>query len=1006
MEPTLAEFWRLVAQSGLCTAEECKRLNARFTAEIPNPDGSERLADWLTSKRVFTPYQIRILRSGKPGPFIFGEYVVYERMTAGRLSGLFRAIHAVTRHKVMLLFLAGGEHDNAQGLGRLAKSVEAASRFQSPFVARFHHYVESGPYRFLVVESLRGESLAERLEQQKPIAPKTAARWAVDSLRGLADLHGAGITLDELRPANVFLDQEGCLKLLHFPLSRSPLAPAWSADQGAPPAAGQENYLAPERLFGGQPASPQSDLYSLGCVLFQLLTGQVPFYRPAAAQGSPRRPDEELPRIESLQPTIPADLSNAVARLTAAHPARRSTSAEEAAAAIEPFADPAAARTEAGKPAAAYEKWLRDHPPQMPAVPAPPAPLPPVPAAIAPLVTPAILPPPPPVVPAAVPIPVAPFIGPAPVAPALATPIHWPAAEVTPLESPLLAVARPAPPHVPEPGPAITDPSSAVARVQAPSRKRSQRMAWTVGAALIVMAIVASGLAYHFSHKPVVAGGTGGGSGGQDSGGDHLPVPPEGGADAVDPVPGSNGGGGSPGPEIQSLGDPIWNSPTSGPALDLRYLAPGTEVIVALRPAELLAHPDGGEKLLEAVGPLGQWLKTEFVNLAGVEPARVEQLVVGFADSSEGRRMSMVVRTLEDGPEADYKVRWQVETPDVSSGRRVYVKEDRTWYFPSNTDTKTIVILPSELAGDVVKAGDRPAILPLDLEQLAKTSDSRRLVTVLATRVALESNPEFVFPGAAASLQVPLLALLGSDFKGVMASIHLDQSLFLEVQALASGNAEAPALAKGILDRWQRAPLDIEDAARLWGADPYAGRVLFRLPRWLDEMAGYTRSGTFERTAILRIVQPSRAAHNLALAAYLASTQGEPAVVVGPAPPPQPPAAEQTVADRLKQTASLSFPRDTLERAVSMLGEMIGVEIVIQGSDLQLDGITKNQSMQLDEMDKPAFEILKTIMIKANPDGKLVYVVKNEDGREVLWITTRAKAAERGDAIPPELASP
>ena len=104
---------------------------------------------------------------------------------------------------------------------------------------------------------------------------------------------------------------------------------------------------------------------------------------------------------------------------------------------------------------------------------------------------------------------------------------------------------------------------------------------------------------------------------------------------------------------------------------------------------------------------------------------------------------------------------------------------------------------------------------------------------------------------------------------------------------------------------------------------------------------------------------------------------------------------------------SLSFDKDTLEKTMDLLAKEIDTEIVIVGSDLQLEGITKNQSFGLDEKDKTAGEILRKIMILANPDGKLVYVIKpaQPGGPETLFVTTRSSAAKRGEKLPPELES-
>ena len=120
------------------------------------------------------------------------------------------------------------------------------------------------------------------------------------------------------------------------------------------------------------------------------------------------------------------------------------------------------------------------------------------------------------------------------------------------------------------------------------------------------------------------------------------------------------------------------------------------------------------------------------------------------------------------------------------------------------------------------------------------------------------------------------------------------------------------------------------------------------------------------------------------------------------------PAKAQTIADLLKKKTTLTFPRDTLERSLQLLFDDLGVKYEILGSDLQLEGITKNQSFGLNETDKPAGEILRKIMLLANADGKLIYVIKPKapGGPDMLFITTRASAAKRGDKIPPELAQP
>ncbi len=145
---------------------------------------------------------------------------------------------------------------------------------------------------------------------------------------------------------------------------------------------------------------------------------------------------------------------------------------------------------------------------------------------------------------------------------------------------------------------------------------------------------------------------------------------------------------------------------------------------------------------------------------------------------------------------------------------------------------------------------------------------------------------------------------------------------------------------------------------------------------------------------------PQTAAHNLIMGAELTLLQtpgAAPTTALAPAA-----VAPQSIAETLKRKVSLSFPRDSLDRVMDVLAQDLGIEILILGADLQLEGITKNQSLNnVDERDQPADEILRKLLAMANPDGKLVYVIgKNDAGQAALLITTRAAVQKRGDALP------
>jgi hypothetical protein len=260
-------------------------------------------------------------------------------------------------------------------------------------------------------------------------------------------------------------------------------------------------------------------------------------------------------------------------------------------------------------------------------------------------------------------------------------------------------------------------------------------------------------------------------------------------------------------------------------------------------------------------------------------------------------------------------------------------------------------------------------------------------------------------------LIAPAREFIGENCRGAELSAHLmGDSLFLEMRLLNSFDAKPDVAADQTKQQLEKLPESVERFVVSLNAQPYGRFMLRRFPDMVKLLKEFTRVGSEDNQTVLRSYLPAAAAHNLALGAELALAENAGLAQAGTlaannASGGGTGAATQSVAERLTRKTSLNFARDTLEKALIMLAEDIGVPIEIIGGDLQLEGITKNQSFGLDERDKPANEILRNIMLKANPDGKLVYVIKRHDpsGEETLFITTRAAAAKRGDKLPAEL---
>lgn len=444
---------------------------------------------------------------------------------------------------------------------------------------------------------------------------------------------------------------------------------------------------------------------------------------------------------------------------------------------------------------------------------------------------------------------------------------------------------------------------------------------------------------------------------------------------------------------IEDDGRTLWASPTDGKPLDLRYLPPGCSLILALRPSDLLAHPEAA-KVLAALGPRGAEVVAQLEKILGSELSQVDQLLVAVrASADQSLDWCMVARFREAQQRSAESGEWAVYSPSEASGR-------------------ALVFAGQATLREVEEQGDGLPLLRRELELLADSTDSSRQVTLLVAPNFLFAEGKAILSGLAGPLREPLFDQLRDELRAVSVSANWGDDFFVELRAVSTSDLTATQLSVQLAEQVARWPQQVEDAVLGLAVNPHGRRVVARLPAMVRVVANYTRAGTHENQAVLRAYLPLAAGHNLLMAAelLLAQQAAGPTADVGPVA--SAPAKPQGVADKLLKPTTLRFDRDTLETALRLLSEDISVEIVLAGSDLQLEGITKNQSFGIDLADQPAEKILQEIVRLANPDKtatslsdtkqKLVYVVKPKEpgGEDVIFVTTRSQAAGRGEELP------
>ncbi|MCW2946574.1 MAG: serine/threonine protein kinase [Actinoallomurus sp.] len=245
------------------------------------------------------------------------RYRLIERIAAGGQGEVWRAEDTALGRPVAVKVLRGEYADSAEFRDRFRREARHAAGLSHPGVAQVFDYDEGqgGAPPYLVMEYIDGESLSATIARQGPVGADRALEVIVAVASALAVAHAAGVVHRDVKPGNLLIGQDGSIKITDFGIARAvdaiPLTRTGML-------LGTPLYLAPEQA-SGLPATAASDLYALGVIAFELLTGRPPYEGPAAAVLLAHR-DSPFPE---LPPSVPSGLRDLVLALTAKDPAMR-----------------------------------------------------------------------------------------------------------------------------------------------------------------------------------------------------------------------------------------------------------------------------------------------------------------------------------------------------------------------------------------------------------------------------------------------------------------------------------------------------------------------------------------------------------------------------------------------------------------------------------------------------------------------------------------------------------
>ncbi len=248
-----------------------------------------------------------------------GPYEILSPLGAGGMGEVFRARDTRLGRDVAVKVIHPGLATDPERLSRFEKEARAAAQLNHPNILVVHDIGSHEGSPFLVSELLEGESLRDKLGDSLP--PKKAVEYALQVARGLAAAHEKGIVHRDIKPENVFVTKDGHVKILDFGLAKlvQPAIPSVGLTEAltAAPATeanvimGTVGYMSPEQVMG-KALDARSDLFSLGVVLYEMLSGKSPFQKGTAAETMAAILKEEPPELSGTDKPVPPGLDRIV----------------------------------------------------------------------------------------------------------------------------------------------------------------------------------------------------------------------------------------------------------------------------------------------------------------------------------------------------------------------------------------------------------------------------------------------------------------------------------------------------------------------------------------------------------------------------------------------------------------------------------------------------------------------------------------------------------------------
>lgn len=346
-------FLQMLAASGLLSSKQMTSVQKQFSASVGNAPSTvfaQEIVVWLLKRKLITPWHAEKLIQGRFRGFFLGDYKLLNRIARGGMSTIYAAEDKQSGKIHALKVLPLSKTDKASYLLRFQREATITQRLNHPNIVRvfgiFSGTDGQTEVHFMAMELLQGRDLFEVVNADGPMPCRKAVEFIRQAALGLEYAHQAGLVHRDIKPGNLFLSDDQTVRILDLGLAQDFDSEENLTRDFNERVLGTADYLAPEQAADSHTVDTRADIYSLGCSLFFLLTGQPPFTEGTLVQRLISHQTKTPPAVAEFRRDVPDELIQILLKMMARNRDARTSTAGDVVAQLSHFLRITATRPE------------------------------------------------------------------------------------------------------------------------------------------------------------------------------------------------------------------------------------------------------------------------------------------------------------------------------------------------------------------------------------------------------------------------------------------------------------------------------------------------------------------------------------------------------------------------------------------------------------------------------------------------------------------------------------